>query len=120
MPKVFPKQEIRKNLDQSSELTVSVSYTDIINHLNFLASIEAQGDKFYDTNHVRNSLRRYENCWIPLILSLANNPDDDLKYAPPIGKYIHKKVKSLQVTFLKNGTKSLPKLTSENLKNKRL
>ena len=24
----------------------------------------------------------------------------------------------LQVTFLKNGTKSLPKLTSENLKNK--
>ena len=26
----------------------------------------------------------------------------------------------LQVTFLKNGTKSLPKLTSENLKNKQL
>ena len=27
---------------------------------------------------------------------------------------------AVQVTFLKNGTKSLPKLTSENLKNKRL
>ena len=26
----------------------------------------------------------------------------------------------VQVTFLKNGTKSLPKFTSENLKNKRL
>ena len=86
MPKVFPKKEVQNNLEKSSKLKVSVNYDDIINHLNFLASIEAQGDKFYDTNHVRNSLRRYENFWIPLILSLANNPDDDLKYAPPIGK----------------------------------
>ena len=90
MPKVFPKQEVQKNLEKSSALKVSINYELIINHLNFLASIEAQGNKFYDTNYVKNSLRRYENFWIPLILSLADNPDDDLKYAPPIGKYPQK------------------------------
>ena len=90
MPKVFPKQEVQKNLDKSSDLKVSINFELIINHLNFLASIEAQGNKFYDTNNVKNSLRRYENFWIPLILSLADNPDDDLKYAPPIGKYPQK------------------------------
>ena len=35
--------------------------------------------------------------------------------------YLNKTDKTdLQVTFLKNGTKSLPKFTSENLKNKQL
>ena len=69
-----------------SSLNVSVSVGDVTNHLDFLKSIENQADKFYDANYVQNSLRRYEKFWLPLVLTLADNPSDQLKFAPPLGK----------------------------------
>ena len=70
-----------------TSLNVSVNLEDVKNHLDFLKSIEDQDDKFYDANYVQNSLRRYEKFWLPLILTLADNPNDQLKFAPPLGKY---------------------------------
>ena len=69
-----------------ASLNISVNIEDIRNHLDFLKSIEGHDDKFYDDNYVQNSLRRYEKFWLPLILNLADNPNDQLKFAPPIGK----------------------------------
>ena len=69
-----------------ASLNVSVSLGDVKNHLDFLKSIENQADKFYDANYVQNSLRRYEKFWLPLVLTLADNPNDQLKFAPPLGK----------------------------------
>ena len=69
-----------------ASLNVSVSLGDVTNHLDFLKSIENQADKFYDVNYVQNSLRRYEKFWLPLVLTLADNPSDQLKFAPPLGK----------------------------------
>ena len=69
-----------------ASLNVSVSLGDVTNHLDFLKSIENQADKFYDANYVQNSLRRYEKFWLPLVLTLADNPNDQLKFAPPLGK----------------------------------
>ena len=69
-----------------ASLNVSVSLGDVTNHLDFLKSIENQADKLYDANYVQNSLRRYEKFWLPLVLTLADNPNDQLKFAPPLGK----------------------------------
>ena len=69
-----------------ASLNVSVSLGDVTNHLDFLKCIENQADKFYDANYVQNSLRRYEKFWLPLVLTLADNPSDQLKFAPPLGK----------------------------------
>ena len=68
-----------------ASLNVYVSLGDVTNHLDFLKSIENQADKFYDANYVQNSLRRYEKFWLPLVLTV-DNPNDQLKFAPPLGK----------------------------------
>lgn len=73
------------SVEQSASLKVSVSIKDVINHLDFLKSVEDQGGKFYDATYVKNSLRRYEKFWLPLMLTIAENPDNDTKYAPPLG-----------------------------------
>ena len=73
------------SLEQAASLKVSVSIKDVINHLDFLKSVEDQDGKFYDATYVNNSLRRYENFWLPLMLTIAENPDNDTKYAPPLG-----------------------------------
>ena len=74
------------SLEQAASLKVSVSIKDVINHLDFLKSVEDQDGKFYDATYVKNSLRRYENFWLPLMLKIAENSDNDTKYAPPLGK----------------------------------
>ena len=83
------KQTMSRNrissLEQAASLKVSVSIKDVINHLDFLKSVEDQDGKFYDATYVNNSLRRYENFWLPLMLTIAENPDNDTKYAPPLG-----------------------------------
>ena len=73
------------SLEQAASLKVSVSIKDVINHLDFLKSVEDQDGKFYDATYVKNSLRRYEKFWIPFMLTIAENPDNDTKYAPPLG-----------------------------------
>ena len=70
---------------KAASLKVSVSIKDVINHLDFLKSVEDQDGKFYDIIYVKNSLRRYEKFWLPLMLTIAENPDNDTKYAPPLG-----------------------------------
>ena len=74
------------SLEQAASLKVSVSIKDVINHLDFLKSVEDQDGKLYDATYVKNSLRRYENFWLPLMLKIAENSDNDTKYAPPLGK----------------------------------
>ena len=73
------------SLEQAASLKVSVSINDVINHLDFLKSVEDQDGKFYDATYVKNSLRRYEKFWLPFMLTIAENPDNDTKYAPPLG-----------------------------------
>ena len=74
---------------------VSVTQDDIINHLDFLATIEAEGNKFYNRAFVKNSLRRYEMFWIPLVLDM--NEGFDTSMVPPLGK-----PKTLIVLLVKN------------------
>ena len=78
-------RNIISSLEQAASLKVSVSIKDVINHLDFLKSVEDQDGKFYDATYVKNSLRRYEKFWLPLMLTIAENPDNDTKYAPPLG-----------------------------------
>ena len=66
------------------KIHVSVDIEDILEHLEFLQFIDQNGqNQFYDPNFVRNSIRRYETCWLPLITKLSDNFEDDLKFAPP-------------------------------------
>ena len=67
------------------KIEISVTEHDILDHLKVLRKIDSQGqDKFYQENYVRNSIRRYETCWLPLITTLSDNFEDDLKFAPPL------------------------------------
>ena len=75
----------KKNLQSASQIQVSVTEHDILDHLKILRKIDSQGqEKFYQENYVRNSIRRYETCWLPLITTLSDNFEDDLKYAAPL------------------------------------
>lgn len=72
--------------DWSKSMEVSVTPRDVINHLGFLKSIEAQDDRLYDDTYIQNSLRRYEKYWLPLITTfVTENPEEELLYAPPLG-----------------------------------
>ena len=71
-----------------NNLMVSVSPRDVINHLDFLKSIEAQDDRLYDDTYIQNSIRRYEKFWLPLIATIiAETPEDERLYAPPLGNF---------------------------------
>ena len=91
------------SLEQAASLKVSVSINDVINHLDFLKSVEDQDGKFYDATYVKNSLRRYENFWLPLMLTIAENPDNDTKYAPPLGMLFPQYLLFIDI-MLKRGT----------------
>ena len=87
---------------KAASLKVSVSIKDVINHLDFLKSVEDQDGKFYDVIYLKNSLRRYEKFWLPLMLTIAENPDNDTKYAPPLGMLL---ISTIFIdTMLKGGT----------------
>ena len=74
------KMSKKKNLQSASQIQVSVTEHDILDHLKILRKIDSQGqEKFYQENYVRNSIRRYETCWLPLITTLSDNFEDDLK-----------------------------------------
>ena len=70
---------------KAASLKVSISIKDVINHLDFLKSVEDQDGRFYDVTYVKNSLRRYEKFWLPLMLTLPVNPENYTKLAPPLG-----------------------------------
>ena len=90
------------SLEQAASLKVSVSIKDVINHLDFLKSVEDQDGKFYDATYVKNSLRRYEKFWLPFMLTIAENPDNDTKYAPPLGMLL---IPTISIdTMLEGGT----------------
>ena len=66
----------------------SVNFNHVFNHRAFLKQIDKEGlDKYYKPTFIANSIRRYESYWIPLVLHLSKDYDDDLKYAPPFGKH---------------------------------
>jgi hypothetical protein len=75
-------------IQKAKKIKLSVSVEDVMNHLDFLQNIDHRGDKFYDDHFVRNAIRRYEQFWIPFILEVSDDFDDDLKYAPPLGKFL--------------------------------
>ena len=79
------KKKKSQGVNNPTELEISVTEHDILDHLKVLKLIDSQGqDKFYQENYVRNSIRRYETIWLPLITKLSNNFEDDLNYAPPL------------------------------------
>ena len=85
MPKHF-----EGNVKKASELKVSVGVDDVLNELDFLEAVNDDGvDKFYQPAFVQNALRRYEQCWIPFLLSHSASEADDLKFAAPPGKLNH-------------------------------
>ena len=66
-------------------IEISVTPTDIVKHIKFLKKIDQNGlHTFYTEDFVRNAVRRYENFWIPLVLKLSDNYEDDFNYAPPL------------------------------------
>ena len=80
-------QTSHKNL--ANELKISVNINDVLDHLDFLKKIDDNGqDTFYNENFVLNSIRRYELFWIPFILKVSSNFDEDLQYSPPLGMNI--------------------------------
>ncbi len=89
-----PTDKIQENLPTShknlaKELKISVNINDVSNHLDFLKKIDDNGqDKYYNENFVLNSIRRDELFWIPFILKVSNNFDEDLLYTPPLGMKI--------------------------------
>ena len=94
MPKHF-----EGNVKKASELKISVGVDDVLNELDFLKAVNdgqfvvyapIDGvDKFYQPSFVQNALRRYEQCWIPFLLSHSASEADDLKFAAPPGKLNH-------------------------------
>ena len=82
--KVEPVQ--RQHYELAKEIEVSVNLDDVQNHLDFLKKIDTNGhDKFYVSSFVYNAIRRYEEFWIPFVLKMSDNFEDDLQYAPPLG-----------------------------------
>lgn len=74
---------------KAKSLKISVTAQDVVNHIDFLRQIDAHGqEKYYDETFCLNAIRRYEEYWLPLILSISENIEDDLLYAPPKGNYI--------------------------------
>ena len=70
----------------AKEIEVSVKLDDVLNHLDFLKKIDTNGqDKFYVSSFIYNAIRRYEEFWIPFVLKMSDNFEDDLLYAPPLG-----------------------------------
>ena len=76
----------RKHLDNSIKVKISLQISDVISNLDFLKKIDDNGHLFYEENYVRNSIRRYERFWIPMLIQLSNDSLDDLLYDPPPGK----------------------------------
>ena len=67
--------------------SITLEPRDVLNELEFLSSVDSQGDVYYDESAVRNAVRRYERCWIPLIKELEDEEEhDDLEWAPPMGQ----------------------------------
>ena len=83
-PRTMSKNKLVSR-ENSASLKVSVCIQDVINHLDFLKSIEDEAVKFYSATYVQNSIRRYEKFWLPFVVNLSKTPDDDIKYAPPLG-----------------------------------
>ena len=77
MPKHF-----EGNVKKASELKISVGVDDVLNELDFLKAVN-------QPSFVQNALRRYEQCWIPFLLSHSASEADDLKFAAPPGKLNH-------------------------------
>ena len=66
----------------------SVNFNHVLNQRAFLKQIDTEGlDKYYKPAFIANAIRRYESYWIPLVLHLSKDYNDDLKYAPPFGKH---------------------------------
>ena len=66
----------------------SVNFNHVYDHRAFLKQIDKEGsEKYYEPAFIANAIRRYELCWIPLVLNLSKDYKDDLKYAPPFGKH---------------------------------
>ena len=77
-----PKEVLPTNFDLSQNIHVSVTVQDVINHLDFLQDIDEMGqDKFYNEQFVQNAIRRYQKFWIPLIVSLSDDHENDLNDA---------------------------------------
>ncbi len=76
----------RKHLDNAIKVKISLQISDVISNLDFLKKIDDNGHLFYEENYVRNSIRRYERFWIPMLIQLSNDSLDDLLYEPPLGK----------------------------------
>ena len=68
-------------------------------------------------NFEKGAVKKSLNC--KEIDSLNNQKLETSKSTQLLPETLLPQIK-IQVTFLKNGTKSLPKFTSENLKNKRI
>ena len=69
---------------KNPKIEISIEIEDILEHLEFLKFIDHNGqNQFYDQNFVKNSIRRYETCWLPLITKLSENFENDLEFAPP-------------------------------------
>ena len=75
------------HLDNARKVKISLKISDVIANLEFLKEIDDNGHLFYEESYVRNSIRRYERFWIPMIIKLSDNEIDDLLYEPPLGKY---------------------------------
>lgn len=72
---------------KAKNLNISVTAGDVVKHIDFLKKIDADGrQKYYNETFCSNAIRRYEQYWLPLILSISENTEDDLKFAPPLGK----------------------------------
>ena len=77
--------EPKTHLEQAKNLVISVNSVDVNNYLDFLHLVDGEGDSFYNEKFVRNAIRRYEDCWIPLIQQASSCYDGDLDLAPPLG-----------------------------------
>ena len=78
------------HLKNSEKIKISLQISDVIANLDFLKKIDDNGQFFYEEHFVKNSIRRYEHFWIPMITKLSDSQIDDLLYVPPFGKYFIK------------------------------
>ena len=87
MTSLSESDQQRKHFDNAIKVKISLQISDVIANLDFLKKIDDHGHLYYEANFVRNSIRRYERFWIPIVIKLSDNQIDDLLYEPPLGKY---------------------------------
>ena len=74
------------NCERAGWTNIAIKISDVRSHLGFLKKIGDNKETFFQGRFINNAIRRYEECWMPMMIKISDNPKHDLRYEPPLGR----------------------------------